>query len=649
MDYHSDDMARKVASTLDEDIALRAILEGTSSSTGEHFFEALVETLTKTLHTYGAWVTEYIPQTRRLKALAFYLGGQFLKDYEMDIQGTPCEVVMRDLRLVHYPDKVLELFPNKSIRKIGTCSYMGVPLADLDGKILGHLAVLDRVPMPPEPRFQALFEIFAARAAAELQRLRAEAEVREREQKLNRLIGNAMDAIVELDHDLQIIGVNPAAEKAFACPAHDMTGRNLMKFLSADSCRTLTILIHDLESRPEGEQYLWIPENLQALQSSGNEFPAEATVSRYQLHGQTYYTLILRNVNDRLAAEQKIKSLTVEAEYLRQEIRALQNFDDVIGQSPQILRVLNDVHQVSGTDTTVLIVGETGTGKELIARAIHEGSPRKNKALITVNCAAIPSTLIESEFFGHEAGAFTGATKRREGRFELAEGGTIFLDEIGELSPDLQSKLLRVLQDGEFQPVGSSRTKKANVRVIAATNRNLQAMIREGRFREDLYYRIHVFPISIPPLRDRGEDVILLAKQFSERFGKKIGKKIFPPTSECIRRLKAYHWPGNVRELQNVIERAVITSTDGKLNLDRALPDVMPDSSAAPRPQHAARPLRTAKELEEVEKENLLLALETTGWRIAGKEGAASILGLKPSTLTSRMKALGVQRPKRDL
>jgi transcriptional regulator with GAF, ATPase, and Fis domain len=231
-------------------------------------------------------------------------------------------------------------------------------------------------------------------------------------------------------------------------------------------------------------------------------------------------------VNDRLASERKIQSLTEQAEYLKEEIRALQNFDEIIGQSPQILQLFRDIHQVAATDTTILIEGETGSGKELVARAIHEGSLRKNKPLIIVNCAAIPSTLIESEFFGHEAGAFTGATKRREGRFELADGGTIFLDEIGELLPDVQSKLLRVLQEGEFQPVGSSRTKKVDVRVIAATNRNLQQMIREGKFREDLYYRIHVFPISIPPLRYRGDDISLLAKKFAEKFAQKIGNEL---------------------------------------------------------------------------------------------------------------------------
>lgn len=641
-------MAEKAVSAADEDVALRAILEGTARSTGEYFFDALVETLARVLHTHGAWVTEYLPERNRFKARAFYLGGQSLKDYEMDIEGTPCEVVVRDLRLIHYPDKVLELFPNNPmIREVGTCSYMGVPLLDVDGKLLGHMAVLDRDPMPPEPRFRALFEIFAARAAAELQRIRAESEVRDREQKLRRLVGSAMDAIVELDHDLQIIGMNPAAEKVFSCQAADMIGQNFMKCLSTDSCRKVSLLAHELESRPEGEQYLWIPGNLEGL-SGSNEFPAEASLSRYELQGKTYYTLILRNVNDRLASERKIQSLTVEAEYLREEIRALQNFDEIIGQSPQLLHLLRDIHQVAVTDTTVLISGETGTGKELIARAIHDGSPRKNKPLITVNCAAIPSTLMESEFFGHEAGAFTGATKKREGRFELADGGTIFLDEIGELLPDLQSKLLRVLQEGEFQPVGSSRTRKVDVRVIAATNRNLQDMIREGKFREDLYYRIHVFPISIPPLRDRGDDVILLARKFAERFAQKIGKKVMPPTPECIRRLKAYHWPGNIRELQNVIERAVITSVDGALNLDRALPELPSASNNAAQPTLDRR-VRPAKEFTQLERENILLALETTGWRIAGKDGAAQLLGLKPSTLASRMKALGIERPKPEI
>jgi PAS domain S-box-containing protein len=631
----------------DEDLALRALLQGTARETGENFFRALVENLAKALGMYGAWVTEYLPETHRLKALALWFGGQFLDGFEMGIDGTPCEAVVRDLRLVHHPHNLLELYPNEAlmIHQIGAVSYMGYPLLDLNGELLGHLAVMDKDPMPPEPRFQALLEIFAARAAAEFQRLRAESQVREREEELRRLVSAAMDAIIEMDEELNIKRMNPAAEKIFVCKTETVAGRNFLQFLSPDACRKLNLLAHDLKTRPEGEQYIWIAGNLEAIQASGKEFLAEASLSRYELRRKTFYTLILRNVNDRLEAERKIRSLQIETEYLKEEIKSLQDFSDVIGQSPAWLRVLRDVQQVGAADTTVLIAGETGTGKELIARAIHAASPRREKPLIKVNCAAIPSTLMESEFFGHEAGAFTGATKKREGRFDLADRGTIFLDEIGELPLDVQAKLLRVLQEGEFEPVGSSHTKKINVRVIVATNRNLEAMIREGKFREDLYYRVNVFPILIPPLRDRGEDVILLARSFAAKIAKKMGRKLNQLAPDCIQRLKTYTWPGNVRELQNVMERAVITSLDGNLNFDRALPTMVDIQASSKNEDSAPSRVRTAEEINELERKNLIRALESTGWRIAGNGGAAQLLGLKPSTLSSRMKALGIQRP----
>ncbi|MGZ5958037.1 MAG: sigma-54 interaction domain-containing protein, partial [Myxococcaceae bacterium] len=291
-------------------------------------------------------------------------------------------------------------------------------------------------------------------------------------------------------------------------------------------------------------------------------------------------------------------------------------------------------------DTTVLILGETGTGKELFARAIHEGSRRRGKPLVKVNCAAIPAALIESEFFGHERGAFTGATARRDGRFTLADGGTIFLDEVGEIPLELQGKLLRVLQEGEFEPVGSSRTRKVDVRVIAATNRDLGKAVAEGKFREDLFYRLSVFPLVVPALRERGDDVVLLAEEFARQFAARTGKRLLPLGPEAAGRLRAYTWPGNVRELQNVIERAVITARDGQLNLERALP--VPEDPAAPAPE-AARVL-TARELARLERENLRRALETTDWQIAGEAGAARLLGLAPSTLASRMKALRLRR-----
>jgi PAS domain S-box-containing protein len=631
---------------IDIDVALRTILEGTATETGEGFFKALVKNLAAALNTHGAWVTEYFPESRRLKALAFWMGEQWLDGWEMVVDGTPCERVIDERCLIHIPDNLLDIYGNDpDVRAVGAASYMGMPLLDLDGKILGHLAVLDLRPMPHEPRTQALFQIFAVRAAAELRRLRAEAQVREREQKLGRLVDGAMDAIIELDQHLQINQMNPAAEKILGAPAAALTGQTFTRFLAPDSREKLARLIIDLDTRPEGQRYLWIPGGLAAATRQGGSFQAEVTLSRFDVEREPFYTLILRNVNERLEAEQKIRSLTVEAEYLRAELSAVIGADEIIGRSGPLLKVLAEVKEVAETGATVMIFGETGTGKELIARAIHLASRRRDKPLIKVNCAAIPATLIESEFFGHEQGAFTGATKKRDGRFALAHGGTIFLDEVGELPLGLQSKLLRVLQEGEFEPVGSSQTRKVDLRVIVATNRDLQACVREGKFREDLYYRLNVFPIQLPPLRERRDDIGILAAAFAQKFARRMGRTLEPLSEDCLRRLQAYNWPGNVRELQNIVERAVITSRDGRLNLDRALPESVNAMASVPVDLAiAAKRVRTAKELEDIEHQNLIAALESTDWKIAGSNGAAQLLGLKPTTLSSRMKALGIER-----
>ena len=634
---------------IDLDVALRKILEGTATETGEQFFKALVENLAAALNTHGAWVTEYFPESRRLKALAFWMGGQWLKDWEMVVNGTPCERVIDERCLIHIPDNLLEIYAeDPDVQAVGAASYMGMPLLDLDGKILGHLAVLDLRPMPPEPRAQALFQIFAARAAAELRRMRAEAQVREREQKLGRLVGSAMDAIIELDQHLKINQVNPAAEKVLGASAMMLTGQTFTHFLAPDSREKLARLIIDLDTRPEGQRSLWIGGGLTATVHGGESFQAEATLSRFDVKREPFYTLVLRNVNDRLQAERKIESLTIEAEYLREELNELIGADEIIGRSDALLRVLDDVKEVAGTDATVLILGETGTGKELVARAIHLASGRRDKPLIKVNCAAIPATLMESEFFGHEQGAFTGATKKRDGRFALAHGGTIFLDEIGELPLDLQAKLLRIIQEGEFEPVGSSQTRKVDVRVIAATNRDLEKLLRAGQFREDLFYRLNVYPIKLPPLRKRPDDIGMLATAFARNFARRMGRRLVPLSDDCVRRLQAYNWPGNVRELQNIIERAMITSRDGHLNLDRALPESVNAAAAALGPVVADKPtaqhVRTARELEELERSNIIAALKAAEWKVAGEQGAAQLLGVKPTTLSSRMKALNIER-----
>jgi formate hydrogenlyase transcriptional activator len=328
------------------------------------------------------------------------------------------------------------------------------------------------------------------------------------------------------------------------------------------------------------------------------------------------------------------QGLQQENVQLREVLKSEFGEDPILGESPAMKKVFQQVEQVASTDSTILITGETGTGKELIARAIHALSSRRNKVMVKVNCAALPPTLIESELFGHEKGAFTGALSRKIGRFELAHGGTLFLDEIGDLPLDLQAKLLRVLQEGEFERVGGTQTLKVDVRIITATNRDLENAIRDEKYRLDLYYRLNVFPIALPPLRERQGDTELLAQHFVTRFAQKIGKPIpeFPP--KALDLLRTYPWPGNVRELENVIERAVIVSRNGHLNLAESLPKPVVNTRG--------NRLRT---LEEYEREHILEALQFTGWQVSGNRGAALLLGLKPTTLEARMKKLGIERP----
>jgi transcriptional regulator with GAF, ATPase, and Fis domain len=331
--------------------------------------------------------------------------------------------------------------------------------------------------------------------------------------------------------------------------------------------------------------------------------------------------------------EQLKDQLEAETAYLQQEIKLEHNFENIVGNSAALKYVLYKVEQVAAADTTVLVLGETGTGKELVARAIHNNSPRKNRPMVKVNCATLPSHLIESELFGHEQGAFTGAQARQLGRFEVAAGTSIFLDEIGELPTDLQIKLLRVLEHGEFERLGSSRTIKVDVRVIAATNRNLEEEVRKGRFREDLFYRLNVFPITVPPLRQRAEDIALLARFFVEKTSKRLGKSIEQIPESIVQKLRDYSWPGNVRELENVIERAVINSSGPRLRL-------ADDLAGTTRNQ----PPPSLKSMQETEKDHIQRVLQSTNWRIDGDKGAALILDMNPSTLRSRMRKLGIQK-----
>ncbi|WP_431066038.1 sigma-54 interaction domain-containing protein [Methylotuvimicrobium sp.] len=353
----------------------------------------------------------------------------------------------------------------------------------------------------------------------------------------------------------------------------------------------------------------------------------------------------------REAAFQEIKQLKEQLEqerdYLRDEIKTVSDFGDIIGNSPTLQRTMAQIDAVAATPANVLILGESGVGKEMIARAIHDRSERAGKPLVKVNCASIPKDLFESEFFGHVKGSFTGAHRDRAGRLQLADGGTVFLDEVGEIPLSLQSKLLRALQEKEFERVGDERTIKVDVRVVAATNRDLEAEVKAGRFREDLYYRLGVFPILVPPLRHRREDIGLLAEHFLERTCTELGRDPMSLSNQQVQRLMAHSWPGNIRELRNIIERAVILSTGNRARFDLAMPDaadITSDITTNPEPSDEAD-FVTEAEMREREKANLIAALRHADWRVWGPDGAAELLGIKPSTLKYRMTVLGISKP----
>jgi len=754
-----------------EDAALRAIVEGVEAETGDEFFASLVRHLAGALGVAYAFVSELSADKLRFRTRAVWGRGAPLDNIDIPVAGTPCEAVLAG-EMSHHPDGLQERFPEDvGLVEWGAVSYCGVPLLDAAGGVVGHFAILDTKPMH-DPRGIPIMRIFAARARAEIERLRvdqalresesrfrdlyeeaplahysvgtdarlrrwnrkmlellgysaeelagrpiwdlwadtpegkprgmkalarfrageeihdeeieyrrkdgtsvwarlsvrpmrdergqvvatrstladvtelrrAEAALRASEERLARVLASAMDAIVTVDGGRRIAIFNEAAEKIFRCPAAEALGRPVDRFLTPGLQQSLEAFMRASTTGGNVRPYVWAPEGLRARDRAGREFPVEGTLSRVGVAGGSLFTLILRDVEERQRAETELRELNRQNLYLQEEIKSAHNFEEIIGQGRTLAIALEKVNLVAPTDSSVLILGETGTGKELIARAIHSRSPRRGRPLIKVNCAALPSGLVESELFGHEKGAFTGATEKRVGRFELASGGTIFLDEVGDLPPEAQVKLLRVLQEQEFERVGGSKTIRVDVRVIAATNRDLEQAIRAGQFRQDLYYRLNVFPIRLPPLRDRPEDIPLLVHYFVGRYAGKIGRKVTRVSQDTMQRLVAYPWPGNVRELENVIERAVILSTDHELTVG---PEVLPVSTST-RPAAAStapepRPSGPAA-LHEVEREHILSVLQRTSWRIDGPQGAARVLNMRPSTLRSRMQKLGIRR-----
>ncbi|HMP03534.1 MAG TPA: sigma 54-interacting transcriptional regulator [Gemmatales bacterium] len=611
----------------------RAIAEGTARATGSDFFPALVEKLAAVLGVRHAFVAVF-SGSGRVRTLAFWQDGQLVDNVEWELAGTPCAEVVRG-DMCHYPSGVQMRFPkDRALVTLGIESYLGVPLKDSAGQHLGHLAVFDPRPLPAEPRTLFLFRIFAARASAELERVRLERTLAESEERYRDLFEEAPIAYVHEDLQSRFIKANQAALRILGVRPEEvagMVGRSLVPdtpeaqervraaFATLSAGTTARGVVLELRRKDTGEP-LWIQ-----------------WWSRPNPDGQSTRTMFI-DITDRVRAEQEKARLEQQNQYLQEEIKAAHNFEEIIGRSPALLAALDNVTKVAGTETTVLITGETGTGKELFARAIHSHSRRRDKPFIKVNCAALPAGLVESELFGHEKGAFTGALARRLGRFELASGGTLFLDEIGELPADTQAKLLRVLQERAFERVGGTATIQVDVRVLAATNRDLQRAVAEQTFRQDLFYRLSVFPLVVPPLRDRRDDIPLLALFHMNRFAVQVGKQLAGIAPDTMRRLQAYSWPGNVRELENVLERAVILSSGPWLE---AGPDLLSEARPLAPPPASAASLAT---LGGGDRPHIPAALEHTGWVIDGPRGAARILGLHPNTLRSRLKKLGIHR-----
>jgi formate hydrogenlyase transcriptional activator len=675
-------LAGALAERRRDEATLGHITEGIAGATGGEFFRSLVKHLAQALAVRYAFVTECTDPTQtRVRALAFWNGQGFAQEVEYPLHGTPCEKVIEG-NICSYPERLQLRFPeDQDLVNLAAESYAGVPLPDYRGKVLGHLVVMDTKPRVFGADELRILRIFATRAGSELERGRFENSLRRSDAqrrmlleinnavttKLSRdalwsAIAAAVRRIVPFDR-LALAQYDAEAEQlrisTYGGPYHrdDYTpvGREL-KLDDSPAGLAFTsqqyILRRDLEAErvtsSEERAYGHGFRSLCALPlvvrgvSIGAITMGSLQRAQYSEADAEFLMEVANQIAiavDNMSAYEEIRALKArfeaEAVYLQEEIKTEHNFEEIIGQSEPVRELLKKLEQVAATDATVLIRGETGTGKELLARAVHDRSRRKSRPLVKVNCGAIPSGLVESELFGHEKGAFTGATQRRIGRFELADGGTIFLDEVTELPVETQVKLLRVLQEGEFERVGSSQTIKVNVRVIAATNRNLQEVVRNGSFRADLYYRLNVFPLEVPPLRERPEDIPLLVNFFLSKFAKGLGKEIHGVSQRSMQSLSRYSWPGNIRELQNIVERAVVLAKGPVVQVDQSMLRADEAADGAP----------VIDTLENVERGHILRALSETHWVIHGKKGAAELLGINPSTLRSRMEKLGIKRP----
>jgi formate hydrogenlyase transcriptional activator len=674
-------VARDVTDLRRAQETLHTITQGTATVTGDDFFRSLVRHLAQALGIRYSFVAECTDDTKtRVRTLAFWNGEAIGDNVSYLLLGTPCEKVIEG-EVCCYPDRLQTLFPrDKDLMTLQAESYLGVPLYGLSGDVLGHLVVMDDEPMRDLQHHLPILHIFASRAGVELERKHTSEALEKSEGRLKALldINNAIVSKLTRDELFQAISEAVGRVISFdrlSLSLHDPEA-NVLRLVTyagpyrrddysplgrvlelRDSPAGLAFLDQkpilrrdlEIERRTSSEERAFEHgfRSLCALplvvrgRSIGAITVGSLAKNRYREAEAGFLMEVANQVAiavENMKSYEEIETLKArfeaEAVYLQEEIKTEHNFEEIIGQSAPVQQLLRKIEQVAPTEATVLIRGETGTGKELLARAVHDRSRRKDRPLVKVNCGSIPSGLVESELFGHEKGAFTGATQRRIGRFELANGGTIFLDEVTELPSDTQVKLLRVLQEGEFDRVGSSQTMKVDVRVIAATNRDLHQVVRSGAFRSDLFYRLNVFPLEVPSLRERREDIPLLVNFFLSKFSKKLGKEIRGVAQRAMESLKHYSWPGNIRELQNVVERAVIVASGPIVQIDESML----------RSEAGAQEL-SVDTLENVERSHIVRALNETNWVIHGKKGAAQILGINASTLRSRMEKLGIKRP----
>jgi formate hydrogenlyase transcriptional activator len=642
--------------------------KGVWSDTGANFFRSLVRQLCKALQADFVHVGALLPGGERVGILAARTPVSDVTPFEYALAGAPCAEVIVN-RACSYAEGVHRLFPqDRGLVEMRAEGYVGAPLMDSNGRCLGLICAITRRPLENAKLAEALLQIFAGRAAAELERKNSEDALARSEERLRSFVTHGNEAMIRIELE---VPVSPSVSEeqqidhlyryGFVADCNQQAAA-LFGLTSPDAlvgARIETIAPRDdpqqMERNRAGVRAGW--RHSQVERKFGERTLLMTREASFEDGHLTGGWVTGRDITALKEAEAQVHRLNSELEgrveeltqlkarleqdnaYLQEEIRAEHHLHEMVGSSPPFRELVSRIQMVARTNATVLISGETGTGKELVARAIHDLSPRRDRPLVKVNCAAISAGLVESELFGHVKGAFTGAATSHVGRFEFASGGTLFLDEITELPLESQAKLLRVLQEQEFEPVGSNRTVKVDVRLLAATNRSLPEAVRDGRLRMDLYYRLLVVPVEVPSLRERREDIPALVDHFIARLARQFGRRVRGVSKSMMQQLLAYDWPGNIRELENLLARAIVLcpgDIDGHI-LDA--PVFGGDLAPQPEPQ-----VQTAS-MEDAERSHIQSVLVATRWVVEGPKGAAALLSMNPSTLRSRMKRLGISRP----